>query len=160
MNAQCRAVESVRKIISSLPKWPRCVHARRVVLIVLLPSSALPLSDSGLESHLHCCKNPHARCSEGRREASLRREEFPDWQACLLLSKSIKDNHLLREFAMNNYLDSSKIRLVRGLVKFVPALAWLFCLALPGSCLASFANLISYLGCVTRLWAQERSHAT
>ena len=30
-------------------------------------------------------------------------------------------------------------RLVRGWVKFVPALAYLFCLALPGSCLTIFA---------------------
>ena len=31
--------------------------------------------------------------------------------------------------------------LVRGLVKFVPAVAWLFCLAPPGSCLARFTYL-------------------
>ena len=31
---------------------------------------------------------------------------------------------------------------VRGLVKFVPALAYLFCLALPGSWLARFTNLL------------------
>ena len=34
-------------------------------------------------------------------------------------------------------------RLVRGCEKFVPALAYLFCLALPGSCLARFAYLLA-----------------
>ena len=32
--------------------------------------------------------------------------------------------------------------LVRGCEKFVPALAYLFCLALPGSCLARFTSLL------------------
>ena len=36
-------------------------------------------------------------------------------------------------------------RLVRGCEKFVPALAYLFCLALPGSCLARFAYLLADL---------------
>ena len=34
---------------------------------------------------------------------------------------------------------------VRGCEKFVPALAYLFCLALPGSCLARFAYLLADL---------------
>ena len=36
-------------------------------------------------------------------------------------------------------------RLVQGLVNFVPALAYLFCLALPGSCLARFTYLLADL---------------
>ena len=39
--------------------------------------------------------------------------------------------------------------LVRGCEKFLPALAWLFCLALPGSCLARFAKTFSQL-CTAR----------
>ena len=35
--------------------------------------------------------------------------------------------------------------MVRGWEKFLPALAWLFCLALPGSCLARFAYLLAGL---------------
>ena len=34
---------------------------------------------------------------------------------------------------------------VRGCEKFVPALAYLLCLALPGSCLARFAHFLAYL---------------
>ena len=37
--------------------------------------------------------------------------------------------------------------MVRGLVKFLSAVAYLFCLALPGSCLTRFANLFS-LPCI------------
>ena len=44
-----------------------------------------------------------------------------------------------------NQVQRSAKRLVRGLVKFVPALAYLFCLALPGSCLARFTNLLADL---------------
>ena len=40
-------------------------------------------------------------------------------------------------------IQSSEKRLVRGLVKFVPALACLFCLALLGNCLVESAYLIS-----------------
>ena len=40
-------------------------------------------------------------------------------------------------------VQSSEKRLVRGLVKFVPALACLFCLALLGTCLVESAYLIS-----------------
>ena len=36
-------------------------------------------------------------------------------------------------------------RLVRSCEKFVPALAYLFCLALPGSCLARFAYFLADL---------------
>ena len=36
-------------------------------------------------------------------------------------------------------------RLVRGLVTFVPALAYLFCLPLPGFCLARFTNILADL---------------
>ena len=42
-----------------------------------------------------------------------------------------------------NEVQSSEKRLVRGLVKFVPALACLFCLALLGTCLVESAYLIS-----------------
>ena len=35
---------------------------------------------------------------------------------------------------------------VRGCEKFLPALAYLFCLALPGSCLARFTIYILFLG--------------
>ena len=41
------------------------------------------------------------------------------------------------------FLQSSGKRLVHGLVKFVPALACLFCLALLGTCLVESAYLIS-----------------
>ena len=34
---------------------------------------------------------------------------------------------------------------VRGWVKILPALAYLFCLALPGSCLTTFAKIKSHL---------------
>ena len=40
-------------------------------------------------------------------------------------------------------VQSSEKRLVHGLVKFVPALACLFCLALLGTCLVESAYLIS-----------------
>ena len=40
---------------------------------------------------------------------------------------------------------SSQKWLVRGCEKFIPALAYLFCLALPGSCLARFTNLFCTL---------------
>ena len=42
-------------------------------------------------------------------------------------------------------LQRSRKWLVRGLVKFVPAVAWLFCLALLGSCLARLTNLLRAL---------------
>ena len=52
---------------------------------------------------------------------------------------------LLKYFAPFDFsvstLQRSAKRLVRGCEKFVPALAYLFWLALPGSCLARFASL-------------------
>ena len=42
-------------------------------------------------------------------------------------------------------IQRSRKWLVRGLVKFVPAVACLFCLAPPGSCLARFTNLLRAL---------------
>ena len=57
----------------------------------------------------------------------------------------------LREIAFRVQRESgggiqrSAKRLVRGCEKFVPSLAYLFCLALPGSCLARFANLFADL---------------
>ena len=44
-----------------------------------------------------------------------------------------------------NYVQRSAKRFVRGCEKFVPALAYLFCLALPGSCLARFAYFLADL---------------
>ena len=46
---------------------------------------------------------------------------------------------------MQEYLQRSAKRLVSGCEKFVPALAYLFCLPLPGSCLATFAFLLADL---------------
>ena len=43
------------------------------------------------------------------------------------------------------YIQRSAKRLVRGCEKFVPALVYLFCLALPGSCLARFAYFLADL---------------
>ena len=43
-----------------------------------------------------------------------------------------------------NIQRSAKV-FVRGCEKFVPAVAYLFCLALPGSCLARFANFLADL---------------
>ena len=45
----------------------------------------------------------------------------------------------------NSNVQRSAKRLVRGCEKFVPALAYLFCLALPGFCLARFTNLFADL---------------
>ena len=42
-------------------------------------------------------------------------------------------------------IQRSAKRLVRGCEKFVPALAYLLCLPLPGSCLARFAYLLADL---------------
>ena len=42
-------------------------------------------------------------------------------------------------------LQRSAKRLVRGCGKFVPALAYLFCLGLPGSCIVTFAYLLAGL---------------
>ena len=47
------------------------------------------------------------------------------------------------EYEIRVTVQSSEKRLVRGLVKFVPALACLFCLALLGTCLVESAYLIS-----------------
>ena len=43
------------------------------------------------------------------------------------------------------HIQRSAKRLVRGCEKFVPALVYLFCLALPGSCLARFAHFLAGL---------------
>ena len=48
-------------------------------------------------------------------------------------------------------------RLVRGCEKFVPALAYLFCLPLPGSCLARFAYILADL-CI-RFTVDPPTHA-
>ena len=48
------------------------------------------------------------------------------------------------DVTIQNVQRSAK-RLVRGCEKFVPALAYLFCLALPGSCLARFAYFLADL---------------
>ena len=48
-------------------------------------------------------------------------------------------------------------RLVRGWVKFVPALAYLFCLALPGSCLTRFAYLLVHLCVFDQLPSDSRN---
>ena len=48
-------------------------------------------------------------------------------------------------------LQRSAKRLVRGCKKFVPALAYLFCLPLPGSCLARFAYLFADLCTQTKV---------
>ena len=45
----------------------------------------------------------------------------------------------------NHNVQRSAKRIVHGCEKFVPALAYLFCLALPWSCLASFTNLLADL---------------
>ena len=45
----------------------------------------------------------------------------------------------------NGSLQRSAKRLVRGCKKFVPALAYLFCPALPGSCLARFTYFLADL---------------
>ena len=50
-----------------------------------------------------------------------------------------------------NHLQSSRKWFVRGLVKFVPALAYLFCLTLPGCCLANHAYLFQGL-CTELPW--------
>ena len=46
---------------------------------------------------------------------------------------------------MMSCIQRSAKRIVRGCEKFVPALAYLFCPALPGSCLARFTNLLADL---------------
>ena len=51
-------------------------------------------------------------------------------------------------------IQSSEKRLVRGLVKFVPALACLFCLALLGTCLVESAYLISE-PCILNLYHSD-----
>ena len=56
----------------------------------------------------------------------------------------------------NFTLQRSAKRLVRGCEKFVPALAYLFCLTLPGSCLARFAYLLADLCKSTGLWKPFR----
>ena len=45
----------------------------------------------------------------------------------------------------NNNIQRSAKRIVRGCEMFFPALAYLFCLPLPGSCLAIFAYLLADL---------------
>ena len=55
--------------------------------------------------------------------------------------EEVSPNHVPRLFLGS--VQSSEKRLVRGLVKFVPALACLFCLALLGTCLVESAYLIS-----------------
>ena len=46
---------------------------------------------------------------------------------------------------LTDIVQRSAKKLVRGCEKFVPALAYLFCLTLPGSCLARFAYLLADL---------------
>ena len=48
-------------------------------------------------------------------------------------------------FSVHYSLYRDRLRFVRGCEKFVPALAYLFCLALPGSHLARFAYLLAGL---------------
>ena len=48
-------------------------------------------------------------------------------------------------FMVDGYIQISAKRLVRGCEKFVVALAYVFCLPLPGSCLARFAYLLADL---------------
>ena len=47
--------------------------------------------------------------------------------------------------ALASTVQRSAKRLVRGCEKFIIALAYLFCLALPGSCLARFAYFLADL---------------
>ena len=48
-------------------------------------------------------------------------------------------------FALSVTLQRSAKRMVRGCEKFLPVLAWHFCAALPGSCLARFAHFLAGL---------------
>ena len=57
-------------------------------------------------------------------------------------------------------IQRSAKRLVRGCEKFVPALAYLFCLALPGSCLARFAYFLADLCSISVLEGLWLRYAT
>ena len=50
-----------------------------------------------------------------------------------------------RTYCISNVIQSREKVLVRGCEKFLPALALLFCLTLPGCCLARFAKTFSQL---------------